>query len=137
VGQPTEHYRFHVLAALLAMTHNRPAYVQLCHRIFTTFTNTTNPYVAERMADDYLLMQHSSLDLSAADNLAEEAVSLGGGDDLLPYIQACKAMADYRLGRFAESIEWAKKPFFSGSQVYAESQSLCHIGDVALAAWAK
>jgi DNA-binding transcriptional regulator YbjK len=66
--QPAEHYRYHTLTGLLAITHNRPAYEQLCQRILTTFTNTTNPYIAERMAQDCLLLPRSGVDLRWVDN---------------------------------------------------------------------
>jgi tetratricopeptide (TPR) repeat protein len=50
--QPTEQYRYHTLAALLAITRNRPAYEMLCRKMLTTFTNTSNPSVDERIAKD-------------------------------------------------------------------------------------
>jgi len=115
----------------LVITRDIPLYEQLCQTILATFTNSTNPYVAERMADDCLLMPHPGLDLPAVDNLAEAAVRLGGGDDLLPYIQACKAMANYRLGRFSEAVEWAEKPL-SAPQVYAEAKAFAVL---AMADW--
>jgi len=43
------------------------------------------------------------------DNLADAAVTLGSGDPSLPYFHACKAMSNYRLGRFREAIDWAEK----------------------------
>jgi tetratricopeptide (TPR) repeat protein len=84
------------------------AYDRLCQKIVITFFSTTNAYVADRMAEDCLLMPHSSMDLQLIDKLADTAVALGGGDDLLPYIQGCKAMSAYRLGHFNEAIEWAE-----------------------------
>jgi Flp pilus assembly protein TadD len=124
-----DHYRFHVLAGLLAMTRNRPAYEQLCRRILSTFANTTNAYIAERMASDCLLLPDSGVDLPSVEKLADTAVTLGGGDDLLPYVQACKAMSAYRRGYFAEAIEWAEK---SKSQVYAQAKA-CAV--LAMAHW--
>src|SRR4030095_6749935 len=58
-----DHYRFPILAGLLAMTRNRPAYEQLCRRILSTFANTTNAYIAERMASDCLLLPDSGVEL--------------------------------------------------------------------------
>jgi len=44
------------------------------------------------------------------DNVAPDtAITLGSGDPALPYFQACKAMANYRLGRFPEAIVWGEK----------------------------
>jgi len=97
------------LAGLLAMTHDRPAYEQVCRRLLTMFANPTNPYIAERMAQDCLLLPHSEVDLELADKLADTAVKLGSQEASMPYFQACKAMSNYRLGYFPEAIQWGEK----------------------------
>ncbi len=107
--QPNEHYRYHTLAGLLAITHDRPAYEQLCKKLLTKFADTANPYVAERMAQDCLLLPNSGVDLGVVDKLADTAVTAGRSEADLPYFQACKAMSNYRLGHFAEAIEWGEK----------------------------
>lgn len=107
--EPTESFNYHRLAGLLAITHDRPAYEQICQRFLTNFANPKNPYVAERMAQDCLLLPHSGADLALVDKLADVAVTLGSSEASLPYFQACKAMSNYRLGRFPEAIEWAEK----------------------------
>jgi len=108
--QPTDQFRYHTLAALLAITRDRPAYNAFCGKILATFTNTTDPYIDERIAKDCLLLPDSGVDLKFVDELADKAVSLGSGyPDAMPYFQAAKAMSAYRLGHFAESIEWAQK----------------------------
>ena len=61
--QPTDHYRGHILAGLLVVTHNRPAYEQLCKQLLAKFSNTVNPYVAERVAQDCLVLADSGVDL--------------------------------------------------------------------------
>ncbi len=68
-----------------------------------------NPYVAERVAQDCLLLPHSGADLALVDKLADAAVTLGSSEASLPYFQVCKAMSNYRLGRFPEAIEWAER----------------------------
>ena len=109
-NQLTEHYRYHTLAALLAMTGDRPAYEQVCKRLVTKFADSTNPYVLERIVQDSLLLPSSrSTDLALMDKLADMAVTAGSGTDGLPYFQACKAMSHYRLGNFAEAIGWADR----------------------------
>jgi tetratricopeptide (TPR) repeat protein len=96
--QPAEHYHYHLLAPLLVVTRNRPAYDQLCQRILVTFTNTTNPYWAQRMAIDCLLLPSPEVDLHVVDKLADVAVTRGSGETVaLPYFQVCKAMSSYRL----------------------------------------
>jgi len=107
--QPNEHYRYHTLAGLLAMIRDRPAYEQICNTLLTKFANSTNPFVAERIAQDNLLLPNSGADLELLDRLADAAVTLGSGDAAMPYFQACKAMSNYRLGRFPEAIVWGEK----------------------------
>jgi tetratricopeptide (TPR) repeat protein len=107
--QPSEQYRCHTLAALLAITRNRPAYEMLCRKMLMTFTNTSNPYVDERLAKDCLFLPDSGVDLEFVDNLSDKAVTLGSGYSDAPYFQVAKAMSAYRLGHFAESIEWAER----------------------------
>jgi tetratricopeptide (TPR) repeat protein len=120
--QPTEQYGYHILAALLAITRNRPAYEMVCRKMLTTFTNTSNPYVDERVAKDCLFLPDSGMDLEFVDNLADKAVSLGSGWSDAPYFQVAKAMSAYRLGHFAESIEWAEKTLKS-SIIYANAHA--------------
>jgi tetratricopeptide (TPR) repeat protein len=108
-NQPTDHYRYHTLAGLLAVTHDRPAYEQLCKRLVTKFADPTNPFIAERITQDCLLLPNSEVDSELIDNLADAAVTLGSGDTSMPYFQACKAMSNYRRGLFREAIEWAEK----------------------------
>jgi serine/threonine protein kinase len=116
--QPTDHYRYHILAGLLAISRNRAEYEQLCQRILPMFTNTPNPYIAERVADDCLLLPNSGADLKQVDKLADLAVTSTADE---PYFQACKALSEYRLGRFPEAGQWAEKSLKS-SQVFAHAK---------------
>jgi serine/threonine protein kinase len=130
--QPTEQYYYHVLAPLLIMNGDLPAYEQLCKRIQATFTNTTNPYWAERRAIDCLLRPNPVVDLRLAGQFADSALTLGSGlKDRWPYFRVCKAMSDYRLGRYAQAITWAEKSLDS-SEVYARAQG-CAV--LAMANW--
>jgi eukaryotic-like serine/threonine-protein kinase len=107
--QLTEHYRYHTLAALLAMAGDRPAYEQACKKLAAKFADSKDPYVSERIAQDFLLLPDSGADLMLMDKLADSAVTAGAGTDGLPYFQACKAMSQYRLGNFSEATEWGQK----------------------------
>lgn len=129
--QLDEHYRYHTLAGLLAVTRNRSAYQQLCERILTTFTNTTNPYLAERMAKDCLLMPDAGVNIEPAVRLADLAIALRNSSDSLPYSQATKALAEYRQGHFAEAIDWAKK-LQNQSEFYARAHACAAL---AMAHW--
>ena len=130
--QPTDQFRYHTLAALLAVIQNRPAYNVFCRKILATFTNTTDPYIDERIAKDCLFLPDSGVDLELVDKLADRSVSLGSGlPDALPYFQVAKAMSAYRLGRFAEAIEWAEKTL-KGPVIYPNAHA-CAI--LAMAHW--
>jgi tetratricopeptide (TPR) repeat protein len=107
--QPNDHYRYHTLAALLAMNHDRSGYEKICNTLLTKFVNPTNPFVAERIVQDNLLLPNSGADLELMDRFADTAVTLGRGDAAMPYFEACKAMSDYRLRRFSEAIVWGEK----------------------------
>jgi tetratricopeptide (TPR) repeat protein len=126
--QPTEHYRYHILAGLLAITRNRADHEQLCQRILPMFTNTSNPYIAERVADDCLLLPNSGADLKQVDKLADMAVTSAADE---PYFQTCKALSEYRLGKFSEAAQWAEKPLKT-SQVFAHAKG-CAV--LAMAQW--
>jgi hypothetical protein len=108
-SQPGDHYRYHTLAALMAMTGDRSGYEDVCQKLVTKFPSPSNPFIAERVAQDCLLLPNSGVDLKLIDNLADAAVRLGNADPSLPYFQVCKAMSDYRLGRFSEAVDWAEK----------------------------
>jgi tetratricopeptide (TPR) repeat protein len=107
--QPTDHYRYHTLAMLLAITNDRPAYEQLCKRLVANFSGPTDPYVAERVVQDCLVLPNSGADLELMDKLADTAVTLGSSGSSLPYFQACKAISNYRLGQFSKAITWGEK----------------------------
>ena len=107
--QPDEQYHYHRLAALLVVTGDRSGYARLCQKGLASSPDTTNAYIAERLANDYLLLPDSGADLRLADELATRAVTLGKDEGAIGYFQACKALSDYRQRRFAEAVNWAEK----------------------------
>ena len=113
--QPANPDRYHVLAALLAITGNQAGYQQLCQRIAVRFADLTNPYSADRMAKDCLLLPSSGVDLKVAGKLADIAVNAGKDSLGMPYFQACKALCEYRKADFREAIEWAKTSLSNGA----------------------
>jgi hypothetical protein len=108
--QPFHDTRFPVLAALLVKTHDRPAYEQFRQRLLATFANTTNFYVANRVAKACLFLPSSEAELPVIARLADIAVTQGTGDSgAMPFFQVCKALSEYRQGHFAEAAEWSHK----------------------------
>src|SRR5258708_3508436 len=128
--EPQEYYWPYAVAALLVMTHDRPAYEQLCQRIPAIFAGTSNPYIAQRIADGCLLLPNSGADPPLVQQLATRAVTLGnteGGG----YFQACEGLSEYREGRFAEACEWAEKAL-QKSEPFAQAEG-CAV--LAMAQW--
>ena len=106
---PNDHYRYHTLAGLLVITHNRLEYEKLCQKILPMFTDTSNPYIAERVADDCLLLPDSGVDLQVVDRLATRAATNENDASSIGYFQGCKALSEYRQGHFSEAVVWAEK----------------------------
>ena len=119
------------MAALLAEAHDRPAYEQLCKRIPATFIETTNPYIAWRVALGCLLLRNSGADPRLVEQLATKAVTLGNRDSGIGYFQACKALSEYREGGFAQAVEWAERGR-TNSDVFARAEG-CAV--LAMAEW--
>jgi tetratricopeptide (TPR) repeat protein len=106
--RPDDHGGYHIIAPLLVQMGDRSAYEELCAKITTHFAGTTDPYTADRMAKDCLILPRPGADMKVPGELAEKAVTLGeknAGD--LPFFQCCKALAEYRQGHFEGAVKWA------------------------------
>ena len=104
---PTNHWFYHQLAPMLLISGELGAYRQLCQRILTRFSSAKEPWVADRMSLDCLLLPPSEADLPTVRNLVELA-SAATTDPLFSYYQTTRALAEYRQGRFAEAVQWAQ-----------------------------
>jgi serine/threonine protein kinase/Tfp pilus assembly protein PilF len=130
--QPSNEWRFPILAALLVKTHNQHAYELFCKRVLAMFPETTDIYVADQVAKSCLFLPPSEADLKVIDHLADTTVTPGVGDQsATPYFQDCKALSEYRQGHYAAAIEWAQKPLkISGLHVYGHAYAV-----LAMAYW--
>jgi len=128
---PNDHYRYHTLAGLLVITHKRPEYEKLCQKILPMFADTSNPYIAERVADDCLLLTNSGVDLQVVDRLASRAATNGSDASALGYFQGCKALSEYRQGQFSEAVVWAEKSLKT-DQAFAQAKGYAVL---AMAQW--
>jgi serine/threonine protein kinase/tetratricopeptide (TPR) repeat protein len=128
---PNDHWRYHTLAGLLVINHNRPEYEKLCQKILPMFAETSNPYIAERVADDCLLLPDSGVDLQVVDRLATTAITNGNDASAMGYSQACKALSEYRQRQFSEAVVWAEKSLKS-DQAFARAKGYAVL---AMAQW--
>ena len=107
--QPDEHYNYHKLVALLVMNKDHAEYRKLCQTIFSKFSETGDAYIAERMAQDCLLLPDSGVSLEKLDEMADYAVRPEHDGISLPFSEVCKALASYRLRHFSEATFWAER----------------------------
>jgi hypothetical protein len=138
--QPANYYWSYEMAVLSVITHDRSAHEQVRQRIPVTFAETTNPYIAQRVAEACLLLPNAEADLQLVDQLATRAVTLGKGGEI-GYFQPCKALSEYRKGLFPQAVEWAEKalknseafPRAKGCAVLAMAQRRLGLNDAARA----
>src|SRR5262249_4041214 len=119
---PTDHEGYHSLAPLLLVTGDEPAYKQLCQEMLRRFGDTTNSYIADRVAKSCLLSPRSDVDLRLVDRLADTALAAGEADACMPVFKMCKGLSMLRLGNFEKAIEWTEKSLDS-SFVHAKAQA--------------
>ncbi len=113
--QPDESMRHLVLGTFLAHRRSYGEYRELCRDFLARFQSSSNVYVADQLAKTCLLVPNAELDSQAMDRLIDHALAHGKGDrSAMPFFQLCKALAQYRLGRFDEAVSWAGKSL-SGS----------------------
>jgi hypothetical protein len=104
---PTNSEYFHLRAPLLVVKGDVKEYRRLCGEIVSRFRNTTDPYVADKMAKDCLILPSAGVDLKSVAALADVAVSRGSNAAAAPYFKFCKALAQYRLGHYQAATNWA------------------------------
>jgi hypothetical protein len=106
-SDPTNSDYYHLRAPLLVATGDVEEYHHLCGEIVSRFRNTTDPYVADKMAKDCLILPSAGVDLKSVAALADVAVSRGSNAPAAPFFQFCKALAEYRLGHYQAATNWA------------------------------
>ncbi|HEY4417710.1 MAG TPA: serine/threonine-protein kinase [Verrucomicrobiae bacterium] len=122
--EPNQSSRYHALAPLLVATHDLAGYQKLCAQIVVRFKDTQDPYTADQMAKDCLILPDSHADLKVIGKLADVAVTQGRKSSSYPFFVCCKALAEYRQGHFSEVKKWASvaanEPFpFSQTEAFA------------------
>jgi serine/threonine protein kinase len=129
--QPTDHERYHSLAPLLVLTHDDPAYKQLCQEMLRGFGRTPDSYIADRVAKSCLLSPRSDVDLLLVDQLTDTALAAGEKDLCMPLFKMVKGLSMLRLGNFEKAIEWTEKSLNSPF-VHAQAQGYAIL---AMAQW--
>jgi len=108
--EPTQMEHYAEVASLLVKAGDLAHYEQFCKRLLFASAGTANPYLADAVAKSCLFYPLPGLELEKISRLADVAVTRGADDSgALPFFQVCKALAEYRLGHFAEAADWAEK----------------------------
>jgi tetratricopeptide (TPR) repeat protein len=97
------------LASLLIETGDLTGYQKHRQAMLARLAGTSDPRIAEMTAKAALLLPVSGADLTTASRLADMAINAGKDEQLLAYFQFAKGLAEYRQGRFANSVEWTEK----------------------------
>jgi serine/threonine protein kinase len=107
-ADPADHNIYHMRAPLLVAKNDIEGYRRLCAEIISRFRDATDPFVADKMAKDCLILSNSGVDLKAVVALADVAISRGSNTATAPYFKICKALAEFRLGHYQEAVDWAR-----------------------------
>src|SRR5207249_3525909 len=100
---------WHWQAVTLVQRGQIEAYRELRHKSVERFSNTSDPYTAERIARDFLILPCSGDDLEKAAEMADTAVSAPTNHPAMTWFQFAKALAEYRRGRFVSAAAWSQK----------------------------
>jgi Flp pilus assembly protein TadD len=92
------------LAAVLLENGDVVDYRRQRQAILTQCSGTTNAAVARRAMKACLLLPATGADLAAVGKLADTAMTQDS-----EWAESTKSLGEYRQGRFANAIEWAKK----------------------------
>lgn len=112
----SESSAWYQLAPVLLMMNDRPGYDRHRHRALAQFANSADPVVAARIASLALLVPASEDDLTKALKLADYAALAEYADGYLGSRQLAKGLAEYRRGRFADSVAWMKKALLTAAK---------------------
>jgi len=88
-----------------------------CQQALARFESTTNPGTADTIAKACLLLPTAGLNSGRLGRLADVAVTQGSQSEFLPWFKLCKALAEYRLGNFANSVTWARQALDSAGAI--------------------
>jgi eukaryotic-like serine/threonine-protein kinase len=108
-----DHMRYHTLAPLLAIQNLQSEYRALCLEISRRFSDTSNAFVADRMAKDCIILPLPDFDLAPIRAMADVAIAKGTNLPAAPFFYVCKAATELRSGKYASAESWANKALTS------------------------
>ena len=121
-AQAANHVYYHTMAPLLVADGELEPYRKSCREMVDHFEGTTDPYVADRMGKDCLILPLPGMDLQPVDKLTETAVTIGKDYYTFPFFCCSRALAKYRMARYPEAVDWALKSLKS-TYPYVDSEA--------------
>ncbi|HEV2294743.1 MAG TPA: tetratricopeptide repeat protein [Tepidisphaeraceae bacterium] len=106
---PRDHQYLLQWACLGLYTDDQESYRCACQILVEHFGNTTQPHIAERTAKTCSLGPGALDDFDPVLKLADRAVTGTEEDGLFRFFVLAKALAEYRAGRHASALDWARR----------------------------
>jgi tetratricopeptide (TPR) repeat protein len=106
---PDDHCRLCKAAALHLHTGDLAGYRRICREMLERFGDTKDPEVAGHVAMACLLMQDAVADRDRVLKLVDRTVTGTEKHHNYCWFLLCKALAEYRAGRHAGTIQWLER----------------------------
>jgi len=114
-SNPTNHWNHRNLAPLLVASERLDVYRQHCRQAVERFGKTSDPFIAERIAKNCLILPDCGVGLDAVAHMADTAAATTNRG-AIPWFQLVKGLVEYRQGRFASAVEWSNKTLTNTGQ---------------------
>jgi serine/threonine protein kinase len=114
--EPSESAGWFGLAPVLLELNDDSGYGRYRHQALEQFSSNIDPVVASRIARLSLLVPADGEDLEMAGKLADDAGAAEYADGNLGWRQLAKGLAEYRRGRFANSVAWMDQVLTTAAQ---------------------
>jgi tetratricopeptide (TPR) repeat protein len=106
---PDDRRAWHYQAVALVQSGQIDAYRELRRKSLQRFERTADPFTAEQIAKDYLILPSDGPGLESAAALANNAISANTNASAMPWFWLTKGLAEYRQGHFASSVDWMQQ----------------------------
>jgi len=114
--KPAESSGWYELGPLLLEMNDPTGYGRYRHQALDQFAKTDNPVAAARIARLSLLVPVEGEELVMAVKLADDAAAAEYADGYLGSRQLAEGLAEYRRGRFTNSVVWMDKALVTVGQ---------------------
>ncbi len=104
---PTNRPAYHSLSVVLAQTGDAPAYSRCCAGELARFGGTDDPFVANQIVSDCLLLPPTNL--LTQGRLPEITIASSTNHEAIPAFALNRGLLEYRLGHFESAADWLRR----------------------------